>query len=62
MKPQAILLLLLVDGFVAFYCYRSYQHGMPAGQAAMWLVVSLVAVNLAFIVGRKLGMRKTPRR
>jgi hypothetical protein len=60
-KPQALLLLLLVDGFVAFYCYRAYQHGMPATHAALWLLVSLVAVNAAFFVGRMLGMRK-PRR
>jgi hypothetical protein len=57
-KPQAILLLVLVDGFVAFYCYRAYQHGMPAMHAALWLLVSLLAVNGAFALGRKLGLRE----
>ncbi|HEX4002195.1 MAG TPA: hypothetical protein VHX36_06065 [Candidatus Acidoferrales bacterium] len=61
MTPATILLLVVVDGFVAFYCYRAYQQGMPAGHAALWLVVSLVAVNVAS-VGRKLGLRKAPRR
>jgi len=62
MTPTAILLLVLVDGFVAFYCYRAYQQGMPAAHAGLWLLVSLVAVNLAFIVGRRLGLRKTTKR
>jgi hypothetical protein len=61
MKPPAILLLVLVDGFVAFYCYRAYQQGMPATHAALWLIVSLIGVNLAFALGRKLGLRE-PRR
>ena len=58
MTPQTILLLVVLDGFVAFYCYRSYQQGMPASHAALWFVVSLVGVNLAFALGRKLGLRK----
>lgn len=62
MTPQAILLLVLVDGFVAFYCYRAYQQGMPAAHAALFLVVSLIAVNLAFALGRKLGLRKPPQK
>lgn len=62
MTPATILLLVVVDGFVAFYCYRAYQQGMPATHAALWLVVSLVAVNVAFAVGRKLGLRKVPRK
>jgi hypothetical protein len=61
-KPATILLMVVVDGFVAFYCYRAYQQGMPATHAALWLVVSLVAVNVAFVVGRKLGLRKAPRK
>jgi hypothetical protein len=59
-KPQALLLLVLVDGFVAFYCYRAYQQGMSATHAALYLLVSLVAVNAAFLLGRKLGLRKPP--
>lgn len=62
MTPANIFLLVVVDGFVAFYCYRAYQQGMPAAHAVLWLVVSLVAVNVAFAVGRKLGLRKAPRR
>lgn len=62
MTPATILLLVLVDGFVAFYCYRAYQKGMPATHAALWLLVSLVAVNLAFVLGRKLGLRKSQRK
>ncbi|MFY9692026.1 MAG: hypothetical protein WA369_10630 [Candidatus Acidiferrales bacterium] len=62
MTPATILLMVVVDGFVAFYCYRAYQQGMPATHAALWLVVSLVAVNVAFFVGRKLGLRKAPRK
>jgi hypothetical protein len=61
-KPQGILLLVLVDGFVAFYCYRAYRQGMPATHAALWLLVSLVAVNLAFGLGRRLGLRRSQRR
>ena len=62
MTPATILLLVLVDGFVGFYCYRAYQQGMPTMHAALWLLVSLVAVNAAFAVGRKLGLRKAPRK
>ncbi|HTW23333.1 MAG TPA: hypothetical protein VMD78_07025 [Candidatus Baltobacteraceae bacterium] len=58
MSPANILLLVLVDGFVAFYCYRAYQQGMPVKQVVLWLLISLVAVNAAFAVGRKLGLRK----
>ncbi|MGC2331744.1 MAG: hypothetical protein WA581_09845 [Candidatus Acidiferrales bacterium] len=61
MTRQTILLLVLVDGFVAFFCYRAYQQGMPAMHAAFWLIVSLVAVNLAFALGRRLGLRKSRR-
>ena len=61
MTPTTILMMVMVDGFVAFYCYRAYQQGMPAMHAALWLVVSLVAVNLAFVLGRKLGLRKRRR-
>ncbi|MFZ0979463.1 MAG: hypothetical protein WAN23_08675 [Candidatus Acidiferrales bacterium] len=61
MNAPSILLLVLVDGFVAFYCYRSYQHGMPASHAALWFVVSLIGVNLAFVLGRKLGLRQRRR-
>jgi hypothetical protein len=59
--PQTILFVLVLDAFVAFYCYRSYQQGMPALHAALWFVVSLVGVNLAFGLGRKLGLRKRRR-
>jgi hypothetical protein len=59
--PQTILLLVALDGFVAFYCDRSYQQGMPASHAALWFVVSLIGVNWAFAVGRKLGLRKRRR-
>jgi len=60
-NAPAILLLLLVDGFVGFYCYRAYQQGMPASHAVFWLIVSLIGVNLAFALGRKLGLRKSRR-
>lgn len=59
MTPANIFLLVVVDGFVAFYCYRAYQQGMPAKQAAFWLVMALILVNAAFALGRKLGMRKS---
>jgi len=56
--PANIFLLVVVDGFVAFCCFRAYQQGMPAKQAVFWLFISLIAVNAAFAVGRKLGLRK----
>jgi hypothetical protein len=50
--------MVIVNGFVGFYCWRAYQHGMPAPRVILDLVISLVAVNLAVILGSALGQRR----
>ena len=60
-SARDLITLGVVDAFVAFYCWRSYQQGMPRIHAVLWLLVSLVGVNLAYVLGRKLAIRR-PRR
>jgi hypothetical protein len=57
-KAQTVFLMVIVNGFVGFYCWRAYQHGMPAPRVILDLVISLVAVNLAVILGSALGQRR----
>jgi hypothetical protein len=49
--------VLLANGFVVYYYWVSYQHGMPAGRTLIYLFFSLIAINLALFFGRKLGER-----
>jgi hypothetical protein len=62
MKPPIVLLLVLVNGFIGFYCWRAYQQGMPAGRALFDLILSVVTVNLAAALGAALGKRRAARR
>ena len=57
MKKQNAFLLLLANGFVGYYYWNEYRHGMSAGRMLGLLVVSLVAINLALILGQWLGER-----
>jgi hypothetical protein len=50
-------LLLLANGFVVYYYWASYQHGMSAQRTLIYLFLSLIAINLALFLGRKLGER-----
>jgi hypothetical protein len=50
--------MVIVNGFVGFYCWRAYQHGMPASRAMLDLAISLIAVNLAVVLGAALGQRR----
>jgi hypothetical protein len=56
-KPKTLLIIFLANGFVTFYYWSSYQHGMPAGQMVLYLVISLIAINAAIAFGRWLAMR-----
>ncbi len=58
MKKQNAFLLLLANGFVGYYYWNEYRHGMSAGRMLGLLVVSLVAINLALILGQWLGERR----
>ncbi|MGA3294729.1 MAG: hypothetical protein ABSE45_12200 [Candidatus Acidiferrales bacterium] len=61
MKPQTLLVVFLANGFVAFYYWSSYRHGMAAPQALLFLAISLIGVNAAIVLGRWLALR-SPRR
>jgi uncharacterized membrane protein YfcA len=54
-----IMLLVIVNGFVAFFCYRMYQQGMPISRTLIFAVISFIGVNLAAELGRRLGERRT---
>ncbi len=58
MKAQTVFLLVLVNGFVGFYCWHAYQHGMPASHALLVFLAFLFAVNAAVALGRILGLRR----
>ncbi|MGA8012684.1 MAG: hypothetical protein WB949_09680 [Candidatus Acidiferrales bacterium] len=58
MKKQNAFLLLLANGFVGYYYWNEYRHGMSAGRMLGLLVVSLVGINLALILGQWLGERR----
>lgn len=62
MKGQTIFLLVVVNAFVSFYCWRAYQHGLPASHALLDLAISLVAVNAAVALGSALGARRRPQK
>jgi hypothetical protein len=57
-KTQTRFLLLLANGFVCYYFWIQHKHGMPALRAALLLFVSLVAINLALVLGQRLGERR----
>jgi len=63
MKTQTIVLLFLANGFVSFYFWTMYQHGMSGRRAVPEYLLSLIGVNLALVLGRKLAEHNTgPRR
>ena len=59
MKPQTIVLLFFANGFVSFYFWSQYRHGMPARVARLDLLFSLIGVSLAVVLGRMLAERGT---
>jgi len=61
-KPQIIFLLVIVNAFVGFYCWRAYQHGMPGPRVLLDLVISLIGVNVAVALGQALGQRRRRRK
>jgi hypothetical protein len=56
-----MVLLIVVNGFVGFVWFRAYQQGMPLGRSILLAISSLFAVNLATILGSKLGDLRTRR-
>ena len=58
MKTQTRFLLLLANGFVCYYFWIQHKHGTPAARVALLLFVSLVAINLALVLGQRLGERR----
>ena len=56
-----VMLLVLVNGFVGFVFFRSYQQGMPIARAALLCLIAIAGVTTAAVLGRKLAERK-PRR
>jgi hypothetical protein len=57
-RKQNAFLLLLANGFVGYYYWNEYRHGMPAGRMLGLLVISLVAINAALILGQWVGERR----
>ncbi len=58
MKKQNAFLLLLANGFVGYYYWNEYRHGMSAERMLGLLVISLIAINAALILGQWLGERR----
>jgi hypothetical protein len=48
----------MANGFVCYYFWIQHQHGMPAARVALLLFLSLVAINLALVLGQRLGERR----
>jgi hypothetical protein len=58
MKFSTRFLLLLANGFVCYYFWNEHKYGMSIARTALLLFVSLVAVNVALVMGQKLGERR----
>jgi hypothetical protein len=56
---RTIVLLIFVDAFVAFVWFRVHQQGMPLPRVILLAAVSCALVNLAAILGIKLGEIRT---
>jgi uncharacterized protein (DUF2062 family) len=54
----ARFLLLLANGFVAYYYWNEHKLGMSVGRTVLLLFVSLVAINVALYLGQRLGERR----
>ena len=61
MKPQTKFVMLLANGFVGFYYWTAYKHGLPPGRTLIYCFFSLIAINLAVMLGQKLGESRNPR-
>jgi hypothetical protein len=57
-KTQTRFLLLLANGFVCYYFWNEHKYGMPIARTALLLFVSLIAVNVALVLGQRLGERR----
>jgi hypothetical protein len=51
-------LLLLANGFVCYYFWNEHKLGMSIPRTALLLFGSLIAVNIALVLGQKLGERR----
>jgi hypothetical protein len=54
-KGSTRFLLLLANGFVCYYFWNEHKYGMSVARTVLLLFVSLIAVNVALYLGRKLG-------
>jgi hypothetical protein len=52
---RTIVLLIVVNGFVGFFCFRAYQQGMPLARAILFAIAAIICVTLATFLGSKLG-------
>ena len=59
MTARTIVLLVIVNGFVGFFCYRAYQQGMSPEQTLLLALASCLGVSLAAILGSRLGQART---
>ena len=59
MKSQTTFLLLIANGFVGYYYWNENRHGMSPVRTLVLLLVSLIAINLALILGQWLGERRS---
>jgi len=57
-----MMLLVLVNGFVGFVFFRSYQQGMPMARAALLCLIAIVGVTTAAVLGRMLAERSNRRK
>jgi hypothetical protein len=58
-KTQTTFLLLLANGFIGYYYWNEHRHGMSPERTLVLLLVSLIAINLALILGQWLGERRS---
>ncbi len=59
MKTQTTFLLLIANGFVGYYYWNDNRHGMSPERTLLLLLASLIAINLALILGQWLGERRS---
>jgi len=58
-KPHTKFVHVLANGFVGVYYWSLHRHGLSTGRTVLYCFVSLIAINIALILGQMLGERST---
>ncbi|HVB85323.1 MAG TPA: hypothetical protein VNK23_01490 [Candidatus Dormibacteraeota bacterium] len=62
MRTIETVLLVVVNAGMCLYFWRAYERGMPVSRVAIYAVLTFVGVNVAAVVGRRLGDRGARRK